>query len=75
MRKWKNLYTEYLLNKMRNTKLLQRIDVEPVKGTTCSADPNDFIKFWAKIFDAPSCEEDFEYINFASLTEKKVLFC
>lgn len=61
-----------MLKKTRNTKFLQKINVDPVQKITCSVEQNEFANFLESIFDAPNCDEKFEYMNFASLANLDV---
>ena len=47
------------MEKFRNTKFLQKINIDPVKSSACSIDPDDFADFLKDIF-ADSNVDNFE---------------
>ena len=51
-RKWRTIWAEHLLGRMRNTKHLQRINSDPVKSHGCPIEPDDFADFLGSLFSS-----------------------
>ena len=54
LRAWRSTWSEHLLTKMRNTKYLQKVYIDPIHSAACPVDPDDFADFLGNIFDGPN---------------------
>lgn len=46
LRKWRTMWADYLLRKFRNTKHLQKINVDPIQKRACPIDDDSFADFF-----------------------------
>ena len=62
LRKWRTLWADFLLEKSRNTKHLQKINIDPIKRKACPIDDDDdFADFLQTLYAAPSEETQREW--------------
>ena len=54
LRKWRTMWANYLLEKFRNTKYLQKVNIDPIHSTTCPIDDDDFADFFGAVICRPS---------------------
>ena len=52
LRTWRTLCVNHVLEKFRNTKFLQKINVDPVKFKVYQVDPEAFVSFLQDIFSS-----------------------
>ena len=67
LRKWRTMWADRLLNKFRNTKHLQKINIDPIQSKACPIDDADFADFLENLFEPPAEEIDREW-NYALVT-------
>ena len=58
LRTWRTMWADCLLTKFRNTKHLQKINIDPIQSQACPIDDADFAEFLEQLFEAPP--EDIE---------------
>ena len=56
LRSWRTLWANHLLERLKNTKFLQKINVDPVKSVACPVDSSDFAVFLNNLFTSSSGE-------------------
>ena len=56
LRKWRTKWAEFLLEKVRNAKLLQKVKIDSVKSHACPIEPDDFASFLGQLYHASNLE-------------------
>ena len=57
LRCWRTLWSEHLLTKFRNTKFIQKVNIDPVKQQACPIESDLFADFLGDLFKSPNLPE------------------
>ena len=58
LRVWRTMWADHLLHKFRNTKHLQKVNIDPIQSRACPIDDADFADFLENLFERPLGEVD-----------------
>ena len=61
LRKWRTMWANHLLDKFRNTKHLQKINIDPVQSKACPIDGVEFFGILEHLLSPPPEEVDREW--------------